>query len=236
LAYPVIFYGLIVLLALSASSGLKAKLSTRIWMVIAGFFFIFSFFSRRYLIHLYPLFLVSLAAYISDWWQGQPRMTWLRRKKFLPWLAALAVTLLIAAGGYPAYKAYRQNLLADAQAGQHFEAVAKFMREHIPEGETIFHTNWSDSQYLIGLDPGHIYLVTFDPTYMYYWNPQKYKLYRRISFGSSDDPYTLIKNEFHCRFGYAGKNYFSGLINQIRDDPRFAVMAEDGLGVVFRLR
>ena len=32
-----------------------------------------------------------------------------------------------------------------------------------------------------------------------------------------------------------GKNYFSGLINQIRKDSRFTMLAEDNLGVIFQL-
>lgn len=236
LAYPVIFFGLLVLLALSASSSLKIKLSTKVWMALSGFFFIFSFFSRRYLIHLYPMFLVSLAAYISDWWESKERLILARQYKVLRLsllVLAGALFILVSRG---AYKDYRQNMLGDLQYNRHFEAVSKFMRENIPAGETIFHANWSDSQYFIGLNPQNDYLVTFDPTYMYYWNPEKYKLYRQISFGGASDPYTAIKEEFNASYGYAGKNYFSGLINQVRNDSRFQVLAEDGLGVVFRLK
>ena len=111
-----------------------------------------------------------------------------------------------------------------------------WMKRNIPAGEVIFHANWSDSQYFIGLNPKDDYFVTLDPIYMYYWHPDKYQLYRNIAFGSTDDPYSLLKNEFSVNYGYAGKDYFSGLINQIRQDQRFEVLAEDGMGVIFKLR
>jgi hypothetical protein len=236
LNYPVVFFGLLAILVLSTSVGNKVKFSTKIWLAISGFFFIFSFFSRRYLIHLYPLALVTLAAYLSDWWESGPRMAWCRRYKALRYTALVLAIALFLLSGRSVYKDYLQNMAGDLQQARHFTAVAEFMHQVVPAGEVIFHTNWSDSQYLIGLNPANDYLVTFDPTYMYYWNPQKYKLYRQISFGNSNDPYSAIKNEFGARFGYAGKNYFSGLINQVKGDPRFTVMAEDGMGVVFRLR
>ncbi len=236
LGYPVIFIGLFALLALATSAANRIKLSTKIWMALSGFFFIFSFFSRRYLIHLYPMFLVALAAYISDWWESAERLILPRQYKILRLSMLVLAGALFILISWSTYKNYRQNTLGDLQYNRHFEAVSKFMRENIPAGETIFHANWSDSQYFIGLNPQNDYLVTFDPMYMYYWNPEKYKLYRQISFGGASDPYAAIKEEFNARYGYAGKNYFSGLIAQVRSDPRFELMAEDGLGVVFRLR
>jgi len=138
--------------------------------------------------------------------------------------------------GLRTYKEFRLRAATEQLYGRHFESVGKWMAQNIPPGEVIFHSNWSDSQYLIGLNPRDDYFVTLDPIYMYYWNPKKYNLYRSIAFGNSQDPYLSLKQEFDVRYGYVGKNYFSGLINQIRPDGRFEVLAEDGLGLIFKLK
>jgi hypothetical protein len=223
------------MLAVSTSRGNAVRVATRIWMALAGFFFVFSFFSRRYLLHAYPMVLLASAAYLTDWWESEERLVLLRRMKRVAVAAAAlgigAVCLLAA----HTYKGVRNLAFAETAYGAHYQSVGNWLAQNVPAGEIIFHANWSDSQYLIGIDPGHDYFVTLDPTYMYYWNPAKYKLYREISFGSAADPYTLLKDEFGVRFGYAGKNYFSGLINQVRGDSRFQILGEDGIGVIFKL-
>ena len=235
LEYPFILLGLLALLALSTSAGNRVKTPTKIWMSVAGCFFIFSFFSRRYLVHLYPLLLVALASYASDWWESGERLLLLRRHKAIKAAAITLIAGLLAACGFVTGKSFCRIAQADQSFNSHYEAAGRWMRENVPAGEIIFHSNWSDSQYFIGLNPQNDYFVTLDPIFMYYWNPQKYKLYRDISFGSTPDPYTLLKSAFGARFGYAGKNYFSGLVNQVRLDPRFQVLAEDGMGIIFKL-
>jgi len=70
---------------------------------------------------------------------------------------------------------------------------------------------------------------------MYKYDPELYKLYRDVSFGRTSDPYPVLKERFKVKYGYIGKNYFSALINQIRADPRFTILAEDNFGVIFRI-
>ncbi|MBU1148316.1 MAG: hypothetical protein KKD11_08185, partial [Candidatus Omnitrophica bacterium] len=91
------------------------------------------------------------------------------------------------------------------------------------------------SQYFIGLNPDNDYFVTLDPVYMYKWNPELYKLYRDVSFGNTDNPYAILKNKFKVKYGYVGKNYFSGLIEQIKADSRFTILTEDNFGIIFTL-
>lgn len=235
LGYPLVLIGLILLLAAATSPARRIKISTKIWMGISAFFFVFSFFSRRYGIHSYPMILISLGAYFSDWW-SQERLLLFRQSKLVQWLVVSGTSVILTFVVLNTYKGFRQNALSEMICNSHFEAVAQYMSQNIPPQELIFHTNWSDSQYFIGLNPQNDYFVTLDPMYMYYWDPKKYQLYREIAFGNSSDPYKFLKEDFGVRYGYAGKNYFSGLITQLRNDARFEVMAEDGLGLIFRLK
>ena len=234
LGYPVLFIALLLLLVLGSATANKIKTSTKIWMAIAGFFFVFSFFSRRYLIHCYPMALVSTAAFTSDWWESAPRWGPLRSRSAQAGALVVALSLAGLLGAHT-YKEFETIRLSERVFNGHYEAVGKFMEQHVPAGEVVFHANWSDSQYFIGLNPKDDYFVTLDPVYMFYWDKEKYRLYREIAFGNNRDPYDILKNTFGVHYGYAGKNYFSGLVNQVKNDSRFQVMAENELGVVFKL-
>jgi len=238
LGYPFVFIAVLLWIGLGVSRQKKISLATQIWMAIAGFFFVFSFFSQRYLIHAYPLVLIALAGYCSDWWQSRPEAMPSPFKAhkiiYLSLVAGSAALLLFI--GMHTWQDFKLRLDTELIYNSHYEAVGKWMDSSVPPREVIFHTNWSDAQYFIGLNPKDDYLVTLDPIFMYYWDSKKYELYRQVSFGNNPDPYKAIKEVFGCQYGYCGKNYFSGLIKQIRSDSRFEVLGEDALGLVFKLR
>jgi hypothetical protein len=229
--YPFIIIGLIVLIVCASARTAGAKTSTRIWMAVACFFFIFSFFSQRYLIHLYPLFLVSVGAYMADT---------VRPEIFLNKLKS-AILILVAAliAGFfsvSTFKDFRKLSISENIIARHYIAAANWMSKNLPKTELVFHANWSDSQYFIGLNPQNDYYVTLDPTYMFFWNKAKYSLYRDLAFAGTSDPYRVLSDDFKTRFGYASKVYFGNFIRQIRNDSRFSVLAEDDLGLIFMLK
>jgi hypothetical protein len=129
-----------------------------------------------------------------------------------------------------------KDLIGDNEiANGHFEAIAEVLRTRIPEGETIFHSNWSDSQYFIGLAPKHHYFVTLDPVYMYARDPEGYAAYRDVAFGRRADILPVLLKRFKSRYGYVGKNYFGGMIRLIKKDGRFRILKEDPLGILFEI-
>lgn len=193
----------------------------------AGIYFILGLISRKNLTLGYPVFILFLVSLLSD------NLT--TTKKLLPGLAVVA-SLWITLAGIWTLTHLRQMLFSETIVNQHYERVASWLKQNLPPGATVFHANWSDSQYFIGLDDQHNFFVTLDPIYMYHWNRQLYQQYRQLAFGKTTDPYTILKNTFNVRYGYAGKNYFSGLIDQVRSDPSFTILAEDSLGIIFKLQ
>ena len=213
----------------------RATLRTQVFFLHSAVFFIFSFFSQRYIAHGYPLMLLSTASYIQDYFkENTERKEWLNLKPLfystIIFLCGLGVVF-----GIFAYKNLRQFAFVTKAYDSHYEAVGKFLKQNVPKGELIFHSNWSDSQYFIGINPDNDYFVTFDPIYMFYYNPKLYNLYRDVSFGRTQDPYNVLKYTFKANYGYAGKNFFGVLIEQIRRDPRFKILGEDNFGLVFKL-
>lgn len=226
LSYPVITIGLMLLVHTAISKRPKARFETNVFLTLSAVFLVLSFICRRYLLHGYPIMLIAFSSYFSDSLADGKKIT----KKAMV-IASIALLIL----GFNSYKGVRYNALIARIFNTHYEQVGKFMEENVPEGELIFHANWSDSQYLIGLNPKNDYFVTLDPVYMYKYDPELYKLYRDVSFGRTSDPYPVLKERFKVKYGYIGKNYFSALINQIRADPRFTILAEDNFGVIFRI-
>jgi len=226
LSYPVVIIGLILLVATAISKRPKAKFETNVFLTLSMFFFVLSFICKRYLLHGYPIMLIALASYFSDSLVDIKKIS---RKA----IVFISIGMIIL--GIHSYNRIRYTAIVAKIVNTHYEEVARWMEENIPEGELIFHANWSDSQYFIGLNPNNDYFVTLDPVYMYKWNPKLYKLYRDVSFGRAEDPYSVLKDGFKVKYGYIGKNYFKGLINQIRFDARFKILAEDNFGVIFSL-
>ncbi|MDD4980958.1 MAG: hypothetical protein PHC54_06820 [Candidatus Omnitrophica bacterium] len=235
LSYPFLVLSITAIFLTAVFLRPKATLRTQVFLVISSAFFIFSFLSQRYIAHGYPLMLLSMASYAQDYFQENAAREAPLNLKFLFAPAIIIFSVLGLISAIFTYKSLRQFALVHKVFDSHYEGVGKFFKQNIPKGELIFHANWSDSQYFIGVDPDNDYFVTLDPTYMFYYNRRLYDLYRDVSFGRTKDPYDILKNTFKANYGYAGKNYFNGLIEQVRKDARFKIMGEDDLGVVFRL-
>lgn len=226
LSYPVIIIGLILLIYVSISKRPKASFHTSAFLALAMFFFVLSFICRRYLLHGYPIMLIAFASYFSD---AMIDMKKINRK------TTVFASILIIILALNCLKNVHYNAFVARIVNTHYEVFGRWMEENIPEGELVFHANWSDSQYFIGLNPKNDYFVTLDPVYMYKEDPELYRLYRDVSFGRTKDPYVILKDTFKARYGYVGKNYFMGLVGQIKDDGRFSVLKEDAFGLIFRL-
>ncbi|PIV39759.1 MAG: hypothetical protein COS29_00915 [Candidatus Omnitrophica bacterium CG02_land_8_20_14_3_00__42_8] len=225
--YPVVIIGIISIICMAVSGRqVKARFETKVFLTLAAVFFVFSFTCRRYLGHGYLIMLMAFASYAADFMQV---------KKVISKLAVTAIGILAIILGIISFDSVRYNALVARVINGHYEQAGKWMNKNIPEGELIFHANWSDSQYFIGLNPKNDYFVTLDPVYMYNKNPELYKIYRDVSFGKTKDPYIVLKDTFNVRYGYASKDYFNGLVEQIRKDPRFTILAEDGFGIIFKL-
>lgn len=226
LQYPMVIIGVISIIYIAISKMPKPRFETKAFLALAGIFFALSFTCKRYLGHGYLIMLLAFSCYMSDFLQAKKTFA----KPAL--LVIFALSLILAMNSFNAvrYSAFVARII-----NGHYEAAGRWMEKNIPQGELIFHANWSDSQYFIGLNPKDDYFVTLDPVYMYNKNPELYKLYRDVSFGRTNDPYTVLKDTFKAKYGYAGKNYFNGLIEQIRKDSRFTILAEDGFGVIFKL-
>jgi len=228
-SYPLITLGMLgALFLMLIKNDVKTSFHTSVLFAVTAFYYILSFTSQRGLTHTWPFFLLFLASFAKDFFTGE-------RRKIAPvFFTACFASILVFSFGQ--YRDFLPGIRGAEIMNRHFERMADEIKKHVPEGELVFHANWSDGQYFIGLNPSNDYFVTLDPVYMYYRDKNRYALYRDVAFGRSTDPYRAMNDVFGSRYGYAGKSYFSGLIRQVRRDPRFEVLAEDQFGVLFRLK
>jgi len=234
-SYPFLVLSVVLIPVVAVFLRPKATLRTQVFLLHSAVFFIFSFLSQRYIAHGYPLILLSLASYVQDYSKENAGQAEILNLKPLLYPGAAFLCIFVLFFGISTYNNLRQFALVHKAYDSHYESAGEFFKQNIPKNELIFHANWSDSQYFIGVDPDNDYFVTFDPIYMVYYDRKLYDLYREVSFGRAKDPYDVLKYTFHANYGYAGKNYFGGLIEQVRQDARFKILGEDGLGVVFKL-
>ena len=235
-AYPVVIFGIFSFFITAGFAKNQVKFSTKVYLAFAAIFFVAALSGRRYFIQGYPIILLALFSYFSDIIPDKFILkNFIKSKK----ITAAVIALLLAVSLYwlsvNTYQYARYNALSNRIYNDHYERIGNWMAKNLPPGQTIFHANWSDSQFFIGLNPKDYYFVTLDPIYMYYKNKERYQLYRDIAFGKTEDPYTELK-KFGVNFGYASKNYFGGLITQLRNDDRFQVLAEDNFGLIFMIK
>jgi hypothetical protein len=183
------------------------------------------------------MFLLWVGAYVTDVCAAPAAQEAGPRPSFLARLAAPAAgTFAVVTAVMVSVPRLVETAHWTDVMNSHYERMGGWMRDNIPAGETVFHTSWSDSQYFIGLNPKNDYLVTLDPIFMYAWNPELYLAYRTISQGQADDPYTALQKVFGVRYGYASKTYVGSFVSQISGDPRFRIVVDEPLGVIFALQ
>jgi hypothetical protein len=176
------------------------------------------------------LVFVFFASFLNDWGRAQE---W---GKVLPklnmFIGIYVVTVLLF---FPANTVVlKREIQNDIMLNTHYEDVARWMAKHIPEGQIIYHSYFSDSAYFICLNPKNNYLNFLDSIYMFYRYPKIYMIYLRLREGRIDRPSEMIKRIFKCRYGYARKDL--PLFNQISNDVKnFKILYEDDFGIVFEI-
>ncbi len=232
--FPVIIGALTIVVICLFLRPIKLRREIVVWGLATILFGLLALISRRNLTHLYPVFVVWLGITLGDWFGAIANERQEKRLRILS-LAVPAVFIFLIYSFWQTITYLGQSLYSERVYAEHFTQMAQVLRSHAVKGSRIFHTNWSDSQYLIGLAPDFQYIVTLDPIYMYNFDPKLYQQYRVTSFAGSSDPYKTLTETFGTRYGYAGKNYFGSFIGQIRSDKRFTILGEDELGIVFAL-
>jgi hypothetical protein len=227
--YPLLFAGLLLCAVLFLRLRPALSLRTLATFALAGVGLVCSMASYRYMTYTWPLFVLFFAGFCHDMSAIVLDRDNIRRRV----TQAIVVSAVIC---WIAQLPMLVSFLRMEQArNSHYESMARIMQKVVPAGEPVFHTNWSDSQFFIGLNPANDYFMTFDPVYMYAWNQELYSMYRNVAFGHSDRPFAVLRELFGVQYGYAGKRFF-GFVGQVKSSPGVDILAEDEQGLLFIIR
>ena len=234
--YPLIILGILSMCLVVLMERPKIKVKTQIMMILSSVFVVMGMMSQRYIAHGYPFMILTLGMFVSDWTSDKGFKIFKKKiERGVNLLILIGmVTVILMIGG--ALKKVAATAKGTTIANGHYEEMGNWLQENVPEGETIFHANWSDPQYFIGINPKNNYFVTLDPVYMWHKNQEVYKLYRAVAFAQLEDPYKVLKDVFEVNYGYADKRFFGGLVAQVKENDKFEIVKEDQMGVIFRLK
>lgn len=211
-------------------SRIRVSLATLVWWGCSSIYLILSFLGVRYWYTANVLFFIFFASYLKDW---------LRERELRQVLPKINIFIVLYAVGICTFsfydsKNFRENLESHIMVNTHYEDIARWMKKHIPPGETIYHAYWSDSPFFICLNPKNNYFLVLDPIYMYYRYPREYITYKNLKKGYVGKPYVAFKEIFKVNYGYVRKD--CPLSSQIKKDTdHFKVLYENYLGIVFEV-
>ncbi len=225
-----VFFSVAVIMAITLFSKVKAVFSTLVWWVTSSFYLLLAFFCDRFWYTTNVLFFIFFASFLKDWAvQRQDRKTAVGVSAFIAGYIFL-IFLFMPSN----FTLVAKNIEESAFYNRGLEKAGYWMRKNIPPGETIYHDNILISSRFLCLNPNNNYLSANDPIYMYYYSPEIYKLYAKLSEGRLKYPYKVFRKVLRARYGYTAK--FSGLYQQIKNDSaNFRILYGDNIGVVFEV-
>lgn len=227
LDFLILFIGLFLATIVLITKRPKVEFHTATFFLATGFFFFLSMFSNAYWYFTYPIGLIFLSMFFSDYIKDKSTPA----RNII--IAAIGIVIILKASLIKIQDRISNEFTGHIEWNSHYERMANWMNKHIPPGEIIYHTSWSDSPYFICLNPKDYYLTMLDPIYMYYYSPEIYNLYNNLSQGYCDKPAKMLKKIFKARYGYTGKGY--GLYNQIKNHKGAKILFEDEYGTIFQL-
>ncbi len=208
----------------------KLSLSTYVWFACFNVYFILLFFSYRYCYQATVLFFIFFASYVKDWAQGRDWNKLLRKLNIFMFLYLVMISVFFPMNS----QRLREFMEYYTINNIHYENTALWMRKNIPAGQTIYHSQWSDSPAFICLNPKNNYILVLDPIYMFYRYPRTYITYQKLLRGQVSKPEEALKKVFKINYGYTRKD--TSLYSQIIRRPKhFNILYQDDIGVVFEL-
>lgn len=210
----------------------KVKISHAgfLFVVAAQFYFALGFTGNRFWFMAVPLATLAMAAFVKDAFfedNASPRYSQMN-------LTIYAIICFFLIGTLPIRADEMAKKVKRIEAGKKAaEQAAYWMKENIPRGETVYHSKWGYSPFLICINPKNNYLVTLDPIYMYYWSAKIQKIYQKMAGGKEPRAYHHLKNTFKTRYGFTNTEH--AFYKLIYKNPQFKILYNKDGYVVFEV-
>lgn len=209
----------------------KAGFSSCAWLAVCGVYLAFAFFSSRYWYQANIFFFIFCASYAKDLREeGDPAVIRRKTRGFIALgLACLLVFIPLNTGHLFQLRKYL------SQNSAYRENTGRWMSEHMPGKQTVYHSYWDDSAYFMCLNPKDNYINTLDPIYMFYGFPKEFDILNNLSLGRVNNPREVLEKVFKVKYGYLRKS--EPLYRQVLQDRiNFSIIYADAAGAVFEIR
>ncbi len=209
--------------------GKKFDRATLTALVLAVFFGLLTFKSRRF-IEYFPAFALIFAALSVSPLLDRAAVTD-RAKRLIPigLLAIFSVPLIIT------LTQARSTMAAQSKPAETYAAASYWIAQHAPPGALIFQTDWDDFPRLFFYNPANVYTIGLDPTYMQLYDAALYDDWVKITQGKVEQPGAQIRSRFGGDYVLTDLQH-TAFLKQAQNDPSLTEVFRDKYAVVFAVK
>jgi len=206
------------------------------------FFFVLTLKSKRYVEYFVP-FSVFFAAYSFTYSLAKINTAKALQKlkkenyfigsffQFLLIYVAFVFPFIMIKDAYLVRQQYKRGFSFDRYAG-----IANYLQINSQPGDIVMHTSWDDFPMLFYHNHYNYYIVGLDPTFMYNYAPDLYKLYADITMAKkSDNLYKEVKENFQARYFIVNDDRIQ-LANNLETAGNFSKVYQDNNGSIYKLK
>ena len=143
----------------------------------------------------------------------------------------------------------RNRVLSVGWNPHRFESTAKWISDNSSPGEIVFNARWEYFPELFFWNTRNIYSAGMDPIFQYAYDPVLYWKSDYLRTGKmpndcgddrcrndkSNDPYQILKDDFHARYVVLAKPFDRSLYFRLWADSRFLLRHENNAAAVFQI-
>jgi hypothetical protein len=216
-------------------SGRRIDTRSAASFLLASFFALMLFQSRRFIEYFAPFSLVMAAfawapvinTYITSAETAQ------NFKRLRRWLPAAVLMLALLPGTLSTFFAAKTSVQA-AKPYQTYAGASNWLIKNTPQGARVFQTDWDDFPRLFYYNTHNRYLIGLDPTYMLIYDAELYNLWVEITQGKVAQPSTAIVRDFGASYIITDLRH-QDFLNQAAEDTHLVETYRDSDAVVFRV-
>ncbi|MBU0540207.1 hypothetical protein KKC31_00905 [Patescibacteria group bacterium] len=157
-----------------------------------------------------------------------------QRKKWKAAVAVCSLLMVIISLRYT-YILLHKDLYPDAVFSTAMQAVSL----RAQEGDRVFHSDWDEFPMLFNLDDRLRYVAGLDPTFLYEASSSLSDAYRDVTWGKTtttkEQAWELIHDRLKARFVFIAKSDHQPLLDLIKSDERYKLLAETEDSATFEL-
>ncbi|MFA6322193.1 MAG: hypothetical protein WCX71_01800 [Candidatus Buchananbacteria bacterium] len=213
----------------------RQSLNAWFFLILSFLFFILTLKSRRYVEYFVPVTVIFCAVSFNNY---LPRIKrWF--KEALPqslWpLVPLILFLLFTPIFFSDIKAVRAAFDSGVPLSRYAQASAWLEKSSQPQ-DIVFNSGWDDFPILFYYNDKNYYIVGLDPTFMYDYNPELYRLWYGISSGqNTENIYQVIKNVFKAKYVFVSIRQTTTLAETLENNFNFKKVYQDSDAKIFEV-